>query len=224
METVGDRLVAAIAQRGDGTVREFQVELKRRFPKLSGTSYDTIRRYIRNKPEPSAVWIRAAAELLGVRAEWIATGRGGRTEAEERRRQFVGHAPTVAVSDEALNKVIEAAAEHYYIGGWEAAGWSVHALYKTALEGCEDKEEITEEQQRLIVFGLYRVLDFPVSHMGGDWDMIANYILTATGLFKMLLDSEPAITVEAMIEAMYFDYSPTITLESVWNPETGMFE
>ena len=110
--------------------------------------------------------------------------------------------------------MIKEEAEHYYIGGWEAATWSVRALYKTALESCEDKDEITEEQTRLIVFGLFQVLDTPVSQLGGSWDMVNNYILVATGLYKMLLDSEPVPTVEAVIKAMYMEYDPSITVKS----------
>jgi len=204
METVGDRLVAAIAQRGDGTVREFQVELKRRFPKLSGTSYDTIRRYIRNKPEPSAVWIRAAAELLGVRAEWIATGRGGQTEAEERRRQFVGHAPTVSVTDRALKKLIDEAGEDYDIGEWQAAGWVVYALYGTVIELCEDGDSITADQSYDVVHELFSLLSFPVRHLGGSWDMVGSYIGIASGLYKALLESEHVkkTTVEALLKKL----------------------
>ena len=219
METVGDRLSAAIVGTSTGTVRDFQGELARRFPDLAGTSYDTIRRYLRNKPEPSAKWIRSAAEVLGVRAEWISTGRGARTEAEEwRRRAEAATRAEYAREDEPdtwLGGVIEEAAEHYYVGEWGAASWAVRALYNDAVGRCEDGERITAEQGREVVYGLFRVLDYPTQHLGGSWDMIGNYILTATGLYKMLLESDPPKTLEALIEMLWLEsYGPTLTIKS----------
>ncbi len=222
MDTLGERLRYAL-QRKDWSIAEFQRQLVKSAEEyfeatstpVPGVSRPMVFRYLKNEgAPPSLEWCFVAGTLLGLRPEWLTYGNGAPTEAEERRRLVVGHAPTVTVSDHVLAEMIEEAAEHFYIGEWQAASWSVHELYRTALEGCQDQEEITEAQSQLIVFGLYRALDFPVSQLGGSWDMVGNFIITTTGLFKMLLASERPTTLSALIEKLSSEYSPSITLKS----------
>lgn len=84
--TVGKRLAAAIAERF-GSERSFEQALRRAAPKLRGTSRNTIRSYLRDDRPAPAGWIRQAANVLSVRLEWLVTGDGERTEAEEAARR-----------------------------------------------------------------------------------------------------------------------------------------
>ena len=163
--------------------------------------------------QPSVEWLRVFAETAGVRWEWLATGDGVPTVAEERRRRALEVAREDA-PDTWLASVIEEAAQYYYVGEWHAATWSVQALYNAALERCEDNDDVSAEQSRHVVFGLFRVLDAPVQHLGGSWDTVGSYLLTATGLYRMLLQSEPPSTVDELIGRLWGEYSPTVEIKS----------
>ena len=75
--TVGERLKAAIVACGY-SIRKFQAAVKERG--APGASYPTVHRYLKNKSEPTAPFLREAADLLGVRYEWLAVGQGEMTE------------------------------------------------------------------------------------------------------------------------------------------------
>jgi transcriptional regulator with XRE-family HTH domain len=95
VETFGDRLTRAVDLRY-GSVRKFEREIKKQAPGLRGTSRQTLYRYINGESDPPDGFIATAAELLGVRREWLALGHGGRTEEEEQVRR----ARAVAVKPE----------------------------------------------------------------------------------------------------------------------------
>ena len=212
MDTLGERLRYAL-QRKDWSIAEFQRQLVKSAEEyfeatstpVPGVSRPMVFRYLKNEgAPPSLEWCFVAGLLLGVRPEWLTYGNGAPTEAEERRRQVVGHAPTVTVSDHALKKLIDEAGEAYGIGEWQAAGWAVYALYGTAIELCEDGDSITAEQSYDVVHGLFSLLSFPVRHLGGSWDMVGSYIAIASGLYKALLESEHVkrTTVDALLKKL----------------------
>lgn len=70
--TIADRLTEA-AEHGKWTKRDFQLEIEKRIAK--GTSYQTILTYFDGSYEPTLAWIREAALILDVSAEWLAFGR-----------------------------------------------------------------------------------------------------------------------------------------------------
>ena len=76
MRMFGERLGSAIdAWRGGGR-RPFAREMKDRG--VSGHSYRTLFNYLKGATEPSRQWIEVAAEVLGVRVEWLKEGNGER--------------------------------------------------------------------------------------------------------------------------------------------------
>lgn len=91
--TVGERLREAIEDHWtppDGkraSIREFAAQLKKRG--APGRARQTIHSYLSDDAEPSLEFFREAADVLDVRAEWLALGSGAMTEEEERAREDV---------------------------------------------------------------------------------------------------------------------------------------
>ncbi len=66
------------------SVRGLHRAVKQSFPDLRGTSYGGIRQYAEGKVKnPRVELLRAIAEVLGVRGDWLAFGEGPRTKEEE---------------------------------------------------------------------------------------------------------------------------------------------
>ena len=89
MDEIKDRLKIAIKEKWRTqapSVRKFYREMQRfrdrRGKKLRGTSYPTIHKYLGGKTRPSVEFLRKAAELTGVREEWLMSGSGEPTEEE----------------------------------------------------------------------------------------------------------------------------------------------
>ena len=82
MDTIGARLALAMQQKGQ-SVRDFQRAMEsRKGGKILGTSYANIRRYLLTGAEPSPSFLRAAAEELGVRVEWLSFNSGSRQDPQ----------------------------------------------------------------------------------------------------------------------------------------------
>jgi transcriptional regulator with XRE-family HTH domain len=77
--TTGERLTQALESRRMGK-RAFQRAMKQ--TGVRGSSYPAIDRYLRGQTEPSQSFLEHAAELLGVRLAWLASGVGEKTDAE----------------------------------------------------------------------------------------------------------------------------------------------
>lgn len=56
---------------------------------VAASTYPTIDTYLKGDSSPRLDFVREAAELLGVRAAWLAFEDGGKTEEEEKARQNV---------------------------------------------------------------------------------------------------------------------------------------
>lgn len=74
---LGDRLAEALQH--SGMTRRDLIDATR---PIEGSSYPSLRSYIREETEPSLRFLRRAATVLGVREAWLITGEGQRTEAE----------------------------------------------------------------------------------------------------------------------------------------------
>lgn len=84
-----DRLRVAMEQgpRPMGA-RPLAKELQRRFPGMRGTSYGGVRQYAEGKViSPRIELLRALADVLEVRADWLAFGEGEMTEDADLRRK-----------------------------------------------------------------------------------------------------------------------------------------
>ena len=75
--SVGNRLREALKMR-DMSIRAFQAEMKQR--DVSGASYPTIHRYLKDETSPTLNFLHSAAAVLDVRAAWLATGEGTATD------------------------------------------------------------------------------------------------------------------------------------------------
>lgn len=94
MATLGERLRLAVEawEPGDGrpSVRRFQREMEKRLGERGGrmgVSYPAINSYLQDASKPSLEWIDEAADLLGVRAVWLAYEDGEPTAGREGVRQ-----------------------------------------------------------------------------------------------------------------------------------------
>ena len=97
MASVGERLKDAIDIRM-GSIRKFEREMERVAPDLRGTSRQTLYRYFSGETDPGPGVLRAAAEVLKVREEWLGSGSGGMTDDHRR------------VCGNAVRRAVEAAA------------------------------------------------------------------------------------------------------------------
>lgn len=83
------------------SVRGLQKELEKRFPDLRGTSYGGVRLYTEdnNVRNPRVELLRAFAEVLEVRADWLAFDEGEMTEAEQAAADLVAPESWVMKAD-----------------------------------------------------------------------------------------------------------------------------
>lgn len=92
MATVAERLQQALHQWNPGTgrepsIRQFQQELEMRSG-VRGTTYASVHSYFSGRaPSPPLSFLEAAADILGVRAAWLAFDDGEMTEELETRRR-----------------------------------------------------------------------------------------------------------------------------------------
>jgi transcriptional regulator with XRE-family HTH domain len=94
--STADRLRQARQAAGFETIREFQRILPQDAP---GTTYSSVSKYEQGIRTPSPEFLAAAAPLLGVTEEWLATGHGPRTQGERETADRRGRQPKSAVSD-----------------------------------------------------------------------------------------------------------------------------
>ena len=96
LKTVGERLGWAIEKRPaigkQRGLRKFQRDIEKRAAelweaekiKIPGVSMLSIMKYLKDDVTPSVAFLREAAQLAGVRPEWLAFGSGLRSEDEEK--------------------------------------------------------------------------------------------------------------------------------------------
>lgn len=68
-------------KRGGTSIRSLHRELKK--SGVPGSSYGSVNAYVAGRTRPRDDWIEAAAEVLGVRKAWLASGEGKITDTEE---------------------------------------------------------------------------------------------------------------------------------------------
>ena len=118
-KSAGKRLELAIKERL-GSIRKFAKELKASAPDLRGTSRQTLYKYFNGEAEPGQGVIDAAAELLEVRAAWLAADDdGGMTEEQEQARLMreAAKARAAETTSEGWRNVITEVREAFGKGG-----------------------------------------------------------------------------------------------------------
>lgn len=177
MATLSERLNQALERTGMSK-RAFITAMARQ--KAPGSSEPAVYRYLRGENEPSLAFLEIAAEVLGVRVEWLVLGRGEPTLVEEEltKEGLAGPDPWTARVRKAFGKhaalgsggfaaAIDAAqrrAQHLAIlgGMWETpddlfldAAADVGRYVTAALNASQyDPNEPTEERNP------YRLKDF----------------------------------------------------------------
>jgi len=96
--SISDRLKQLLLERSWST-RRFQEEVKGRAGEgTRGVSYASVWEYVEGKTDPPLSFLRVAAEVLGVREGWLATGEGHPTD---------GHAAEAHVAETVAADVAE---------------------------------------------------------------------------------------------------------------------
>ena len=79
--TLAQRIEKAIAEKFGGSIRAFQQALQERG--VRGSTYASVHSYVRGDATPGLEFVETAADVLGVRPEWLAFERGRPTQAEQ---------------------------------------------------------------------------------------------------------------------------------------------
>src|SRR5688572_11810781 len=95
--TVADRLKLALKKHAPeafgGDRKAFQRLMRERMgDRGGGTSYPAVLGYFAGRTSPSVEWLENAADVLGVRAAWLAFGEGAETDEREVERVRRNHA------------------------------------------------------------------------------------------------------------------------------------
>jgi len=95
--TLGERLQTALDSAG-WRVLAFRDEMKGRLQgtDVRGYTHPAIKRYLDDRAEPSLGFLRAAADVLGVRYPWLVVEQGAMTEEEEMERVAVANLTAAA--------------------------------------------------------------------------------------------------------------------------------
>lgn len=86
-ESVGERLRREIERWG--SIRGFAERMEQEHRDVRGASYPSIHRYLKGDRQPGARFVAAAAEVLGLRERYLATGVAPRTEEEGRDQHVI---------------------------------------------------------------------------------------------------------------------------------------
>jgi hypothetical protein len=173
-EGLAERLRSAIDHWEGGGIRPFQKALASMTPRPRGSSLAMIHRYLDRDPEkvvePPRAFLEAAAELLGVRAEWLWSGTGERTSAAETVRK--ASELEAAAADVQPHAVLDALGKAFpdfsELPSWcravvletvrRAARRTFEAYYLTPRKRSEDVQEVIELIQQEQIVQLAAVL------------------------------------------------------------------
>lgn len=151
-----ERLKSAVEKHPEYSIRGFQKAMEQK--DVTGTAYATVHSYLKGDTEPSVGFLRTAAELLGVREEWLILGKGEPSAVEE------------ALRAQAFEDVVEQEGEEVPVRiemCWSLANLPVAArqfftqVVARYYEAAEDAErELVSEEAQTLVGELARDLDF----------------------------------------------------------------
>lgn len=118
------------------SIRQLGSEMKKAYPDLRGATYGGVRQYVAgNIQNPRIELLRAIAEVLQVRPEWLAFGEGEMTEKAQRVAEAAQQAAAPALSQipGATNAPLD-----------DFAGAALTATWKT-LSGRYSRDELSEK-------------------------------------------------------------------------------
>jgi hypothetical protein len=78
---IGGRLRKALERQDHRSIRSFAFALEE--TGVRGHTYSSVYDYVVGKVQPRPEWIATAAKILGVRAEWLASGEGEMTQIDQ---------------------------------------------------------------------------------------------------------------------------------------------
>lgn len=118
-----ERLESAYEDSDFDTKRAFQRRMKTVCEEagIRGGSHPTIHRYFEGHTSPKQEWLQLAAEELGVRYEWLATGQGEPTQLEQ-----------------ALHDAAASATDPDRAGSWRGMSWWSQRLESKVREAAPD--------------------------------------------------------------------------------------
>ena len=172
LDTLGKRLRWAM-NRSDFRAGHQQRGLRlfqRRMPKMRGTTISSIQTYLADTVEPLPAFLRAAANVLGVREAWLMTGDGLPTADEDATTMDQGFA--------------SGARDLQGIGGVLMRSKVVDALRRAGF-GFEDLPDVSR-QSVLEGFDLYRGLAFRWGGKTGFERLARRYALYLSAPFTTL--------------------------------------
>lgn len=138
------------------SINKFQEAMEKRGIRKGGTSYPQIHRYLNRNPanakEPSVDFLMNAADLLGVRVEWLVSGAGFETEEEQERAEEVKRVQRDFLQGSDLNlweKAVKAVPELSELNASAqmsfADSWRRYVDYRIRIEGPEAEAWTTME-------------------------------------------------------------------------------
>ena len=143
-ESLSDRLNQALQdwKRGEAgrSVSSFHRILAER--QVPGSSYAMVHRYLRGQWKPSLGFLEAAAEVLGVRQQWLTYGEGPHTAAEA--AMPASRTVSVSVSLDAV-LVTETEAKLLDLAG-ELGLAELHAVRRRLIASCRDGHQATPNE------------------------------------------------------------------------------
>lgn len=163
-ESLSDRLNRALgdwkrAEAGRSVASFHRILAERQVP---GSSYSMVYRYLRGQWKPSLGFLEAAAEVLGVRQQWLTYGEGPHTAADA----AIPASRTISLRLDAV-LVTETEAKLIGVGGESGLG-ELHATRHRLVASCRDGHQATPgEVEELGDWLVRRVLE-PLQWLESD--------------------------------------------------------
>jgi hypothetical protein len=204
-ELVAARLQEALGRIGR-TRRWLHKQLESRSATREGGSYSAVHGYVEGNRVPDVSWIRAAAEVLQVRPEWLAFGTGGPTDLENAARsQGAGSAAARDPEVYTLYRaVLDSVPELAEMAGQAQAGF--FELIARCMHFIP-KEAMTPKNIGSLAAELWDAFKVPAQVFSGDRDEspkaylnpweYSNYLSAAIHAFMLALPYDRTIEAEA---------------------------
>ncbi len=138
----GERLQRALLEGPRPmSIRQLGAEMEHRHPEMRGATYGGVRQYAAgNIANPRVELLRAIADVLGVRADWLVFGEGEMTEEEEAARVEVEERAAVAGTKSPQEVERERAVQSKL-----ALLWAMGALPdRVRIDGSDDPTHVAE--------------------------------------------------------------------------------
>lgn len=168
--TLGERLrFAADRQPREGRrrgIRLFQERIKGAYPDLVGCALSTIQSYANDVSEPSLEFLRASADVLSVRYEWLAVGQGQATEKEEAAAQLAYRKRPTEVERTLKGGYRQWSSLNPHAQSALAAAWAAILGPRSPHTVLEQHGQLISTLGRAVARDLGRAVDQPLQELG----------------------------------------------------------